>query len=73
MAASKVPAGVFCGTMMTLLRWVLLVVIGLLLIGVVVRGVGTTGTGLVEKAALVAVGALLLFAATRVHRIGRSV
>jgi hypothetical protein len=57
--------------MMTLLRWVLLVVIGLLLVGLVVRGVGTTDTGAAEKLALLVAGAVLLFAASRVHRIGR--
>ena len=57
--------------MMTLLRWVLLVVIGVLLVGLVVRGIGTTDTGIVEKLALLVVGVVLLFVATRVHRIGR--
>jgi hypothetical protein len=57
--------------MTTLLRWALLFVIGMLLVGVVVRGVGTSGTGVVEKLALLIVGVLLLVAASFVHRIGR--
>ena len=57
--------------MMTLLRWGLLVVIGLLLVGLVVRMVGTPDTGIVEKLALLVVGVVLVFAASRVHRIGR--
>lgn len=57
--------------MRTLLRWALLFVIGVLLVGVVVRGVATSGTGVVEKAALLALAVLLLGAASFVHRIGR--
>jgi peptidoglycan/LPS O-acetylase OafA/YrhL len=52
-----------------LLRLVLLVVLVILLVSVVV-GIVTGTTGLAEKAVLVAVGLLLLVAASRVRRLG---
>ena len=55
---------------MLLLRGALFLVIGMLLVGLIVRGVGTSDTGVVEKLFLVAIGAALLFVASRVHRIG---
>jgi len=54
--------------LLKLLRKLLLFVIGVLLVGVVVAL--TSNTGVVEWAALLAAGALLVFAASRVWRIG---
>jgi len=51
-----------------LLRIALLFVIGVLMVGVVVAL--TSNTGVVEWAVLLSLGALLLFAASRVWRIG---
>jgi hypothetical protein len=48
----------------------LLVVIALLMIAGVVVGLGTGNTGPFEKVVLVAYGALLVWAAVLVHRIG---
>ena len=56
---------------MSLLRVLLLAVIGLLMIATVVIGIGSEGTGLVEKAALLCFGAFLVLASIRVHRMGR--
>ncbi len=56
--------------MLRLVRIALQVVIFFLLLSVVV-GVASGGTGVVEKATLVAVGALLVWAASFVRRLGR--
>jgi peptidoglycan/LPS O-acetylase OafA/YrhL len=56
--------------MVTVVRWVLLAVIGLLLVNLVVLGIGTSDTGPVEKLVLVAVGVLLVVAAWKVHHLG---
>jgi len=54
--------------MLKLVKILLLFAIGLLLLGVAVAL--ASNTGVVEWAALLAVGALLVFAASRVWRIG---
>ncbi len=56
--------------MMRLLRIVLLSIIALLMVSTVVIGLGTSGTGIVEKAALIAFGGLLMLAAVKVHSLG---
>ena len=57
--------------MMTLLRWVLLLVIFVVLVSTVVAGVGSSNSGVSETIALVVFGVLLLVAASYVHRLGR--
>ena len=54
-----------------LARLVLLLVIAMLLLTLVVFGVVSSSTGAIEKVVLIAFGALLLSAASRVRRIGR--
>jgi membrane protein YdbS with pleckstrin-like domain len=54
-----------------MLRVALLLVIALLFVSNVVVGLGTSNVGPVEKAVLVAFGALLVLAAVRVQKIGR--
>jgi multisubunit Na+/H+ antiporter MnhB subunit len=56
--------------MMKLVRLSLLVVIAVLFLTLVVFGVASSSTGALEKAVLVAVGAVLLMTATRVRRLG---
>ncbi|MGH2744855.1 MAG: transposase [Thermoleophilaceae bacterium] len=63
-------AGRRIAAMLRVVRIALQVVIFFLLLSVVV-GVASGHTGLVEKAALVAVGALLIWAASLVWRLGR--
>jgi hypothetical protein len=58
--------------MLGLLRVALLAVIGLLLVGTVVIGIGSENTGIIEKASLVGIGALLVMASIRVRKIGRT-
>ena len=58
--------------MIRLLRLALQVVLFFLLLSLVVA-IASGGTGLVEKAALVAAGALLVWLASRVRRIGAPV
>jgi len=57
--------------MLTLLRVLLLAIICLFMVATVVVGIGSENTGLLEKAALVGFGAVLVLASIRVHRIGR--
>ncbi len=56
--------------MLRLVRIALQVVLFLLLLSVVI-GIGSTETGVVEKVVLVALGALLIWAASFVRRLGR--
>ena len=56
---------------MRLLRVLLLAVIAALMVATVVVGIGSHDTGVLEKAVLVAFGALLVLASLRVHKIGR--
>lgn len=57
--------------MVRLLRFALLAVIAILLVSVVI-GIVTDATGVLEKLLLAAVGLLLVFAASRVRRLGSS-
>jgi hypothetical protein len=56
---------------MALVRFALLAIIVLLAVEVVI-GIVSGGTGALEKAVLVGCGALLVIAASRVRRIGRT-
>ena len=56
--------------MVSFVRFLLLAIILLLCVEVVI-GVVSADTGAAEKAVLVACGALLVFAASRVRRLGR--
>jgi hypothetical protein len=56
--------------MLRLVRIALQVVIFFVLVSIVI-GVASGATGLVEKAALLAIGALLVWAASFVRRLGR--
>ena len=57
---------------MRLLRVLLLAVIAVMMVATVVVGIGSHDTGVLEKAALVGFGALLVLATIRVQKIGRA-